>query len=235
MESVKIILYIIFVLLAIYVAARFTLRRAYKIDSISLVMKALSSVCFIVLGFVAFYGSKNATSIAVLAGLCMGLVGDIFLDLKMMYYKGRETVIYTFTGFFAFILGHICYLMFMFHQYGPYGKGLWISLIVGIMAGVAIYMTPNLMRLNYGQYHVISSAYAALLVFVTVYSAFLCFHAFSAAKLLFFIGLLFFLISDLILSQIYFGKNKMIPENFILNHGTYYLAQILIAASIMFV
>lgn len=235
MESVKIILYIIFILLALYVSAKFTMRRAYKIDSLSLVMKALSSVCFIVLGFVAFYGSKNITSIAILAGLCMGLPGDIFLDLKMMYYKGREAVLYTFAGYFAFILGHICYLMFMFHQYGPYGKGVWISLAIGIIAGVIIYMTPNLMKLDYGKYRMISAVYAALLVFVTVYSAFLCFHAFSAAKLLFFLGLLLFLISDLVLSQIYFGKNKQVPKNFILNHAAYYLAQILIAASIMFV
>ena len=235
MESVKIILYIIFILLALFVSAKFTLRRAYKIDAKSLMMKALSSVCFIVLGFIAFYGSKNITSIAILAGLCMGLVGDIFLDLKMMYYKGRETVIYTFTGFGAFILGHICYLMFMFHQYGPFGKGLWMSLVIGIIAAIAIYMTPNLMKLNYGQYHVISSVYAGLLVFVTIYSAFICFHEFTAAKLLFFIGLVFFLISDLILSQIYFGRNKQLPKNFLLNHAAYYLAQILIAASIMFV
>jgi len=163
----------------------------------------------------------------------MGLIGDIYLDLKYVY--PRQETIYTFTGFGAFILGHLFYLIFLFSQYPLTVAGLIIGLIIGVLAGVVIYLTPDLMKVNYGRFHVISSAYGALLVFVTVYSLCLCFARFTGARFVFFLGIALFLISDLILSQIYFGENKNTPKNSMLNHGTYYLGQILIAASVMMI
>ena len=50
------------------------------------------------------------------------------------------------------------------------------------------------------------------------------------------VGGIFFIISDLILSGMYFDieKSKNTPVNIVLNHATYYIAQFVIAASIMF-
>jgi hypothetical protein len=54
--------------------------------------------------------------------------------------------------------------------------------------------------------------------------------------ILMFIGGILFLISDMILSAMYFDKNqsKNTSVNVVLNHATYYAAQFCIASSIMF-
>jgi uncharacterized membrane protein YhhN len=169
----------------------------------------------------------------VIAGLVCGLIGDVFLDLKFVYPK--DDTLHTFSGFGGFILGHFFYMFFMFLAYGIKTVPLLISIAAGIVVGIAIFATPKLMKLDYGKFRLISSLYAALLVFVTVYAGLLEFTAgHSIAKLLFFIGLVLFLISDLILSQIYFGENKNTTLNKALNHAFYYAGQILIAVSIYY-
>ena len=133
------------------------------------------------------------------------------------------------------MLGHCFYTIFLFSYYKITLVHLLISIAAGIVIGIAIFVTPKLMKLNYGRYRVISSIYAGLLVFVTVYALLLeVASGHSVSKLLFFIGIVLFLLSDLILSQIYFGENKGTTGNKIANHLTYYLGQILIAASIWF-
>lgn len=225
-------LYIILILISLALAALFTFKRAEMTSEFTLLLKTSASIAFIILGCVALHGSGNALSIAVIPGLVMGLVGDIYLDLKYVYPK--TSTMYTFIGFGAFILGHIFYLIFLLRQHGPLGTGLVISIIIGIIAGIGIYVTPRLMKLDYGQFRIISSAYAALLVFLTVYALCVMIAHFSAATLLFFLGILLFLFSDLVLSQIYFGEGKNTPQYSLVNHASYYLGQILIAASLFF-
>lgn len=233
MTVLNIVLFIVMVLIALYFAGLFTLRRARKINESALIYKTIASICFILLGFVSYWSSDGVTSIMILPGLVMGLIGDIYLDMKYVY--PESDALYTFVGFGAFILGHVFYLIFLLSQYGTLKTALIISIIVGILAGIAIYLTPDLMDLDYGRFRFISSAYAALLVFITVYAGIICFSHFTVARLLLFLGILFFLLSDLVLSQIYFGREKNTPKNSIINHSTYYLGQIMIAASIFFI
>lgn len=233
MDAFKIVVFIIMILISLYLAANFTLKRAKRIGERALILKVIASVSFVLLGFVAFWAAKNTPSMMILPGLVFGLIGDIYLDMKYVY--PESDTLYTFVGFGAFILGHVFYLIFLLNQYGSLGTGLIISAIIGVIGGVVIYLTENLMKLKYGRFRLISAFYAALLIFVTVYAGFICFARFSTSRFLFFIGLVLFLISDLILSQIYFGKNKNTPKNSILNHSAYYLAQILIASSTFFI
>ena len=223
--------YILMLLVSLVLAAAFTFRRAIEKDVVSLLLKTAASTAFILLGFVSFRASSGAVSIAILPGLVMGLIGDIYLDLKYVFPEHETT--FTYTGFGAFILGHFCYMIFLFSQYPLTVAGLIIALIIGISAGIGIYITPELMKVNYGRFHLISSVYGALLVFITVYSLCLCFAGFTGAKIVFFFGILLFLMSDLVLSQVYFGQDQDTPKNSMINHGAYYLGQIMIAASII--
>ena len=224
-------LYVIMIIIAVAAAAFFTLKRSNHPDEKTLILKTVASLAFIILGCVAARGSARLFSIAVIPGLVMGLIGDIYLDMKYVYPK--SSTLYTYTGFGAFWLGHVFYFIFLLRQFGALPVGLVISIIIGIAAGIGIYLTPEKMKLDYGEFRLVSSCYAALLVFLTVYSFCVCVGRFSAGALLFFIGLLLFLFSDLVLSQIYFGEDKNTPEYAMINHGSYYLAQILIAASIL--
>ena len=225
--------YVLMIIISLILAAAFTFRRSQRKDAVSLLLKTAASAAFIMLGFVSFRGSQGVVSIAILPGLVMGLIGDMYLDMKYVFPK--YDAMFTFTGFGAFILGHICYLIFLFSQYPVTRAGLIIALIIGIAAGIGIYLTPEMMKVDYGRFRVISAAYAALLIFVTIYSLCLCFAGFTGAKMVFFLGILLFLFSDLVLSQIYFGQEQDTPRNSMINHAAYYLGQILIAASIVMI
>ncbi len=224
----------LFLALAVVFAAIFTIRRATKTDTVSLLLKTVASLCFILLGFAGrMLGTSHPLCLYIIAGLVCGLIGDIFLDLKFVY--PQDDTLHTFTGFGGFILGHIFYMFFMFLAYGIRPTAIWGSVAAGIVVGFLIYVTPKLMKLDYGKFRLISSCYAALLVFVTVHALMLeITTGHTLAKLLFFVGLVLFLISDLILSQIYFGQDKNTTLNKALNHATYYAGQILIALSIFY-
>lgn len=217
--------------LAVIFAAVFTIRRGTKTDAVSLLLKTIASLCFILLAVTGvLFGFSDSSGILIITGLVCGLIGDIFLDLKFVY--PQDAVLHTFSGFGAFMLGHVFYYIFVFTAYSFRTTGLLIALAAGVLIGIVIFVTPKLMKLDYGRYRVISSVYAGLLVSITVYALYLeLATGASASKLLFFIGLVLFLISDLILSQIYFGKDKNTTMNKILNHATYYAGQILIASS----
>ena len=227
-------MFYILLVFAVILASVFTIRRGTKTDAVSLLLKTVASLLFILLGLFGVLLSPVKTfPLLAVAGLVCGLIGDIFLDLKFVYPQDED--LHTFSGFGAFMLGHLFYISFMLFTYGPSLAGAGIACGAGILVGIVIFATPKLMKLNYGKYRSISSIYAGLLVFVTVYA--LCLELMtghSLAKLLFFLGLVLFLLSDLILSQIYFGNEKNTTINKILNHATYYAGQILIASSLWF-
>ncbi|MDO4529357.1 MAG: lysoplasmalogenase family protein, partial [Lachnospiraceae bacterium] len=201
------VLFICFLAAAVIIALIFTIRRGTKTDAVSLLLKTIASLLFILLGLTGcFFSSLPVPMLALFMvfGLVCGLIGDIYLDMKFVYPK--DETLNTFTGFGAFMLGHCFYTIFLFSYYKITLVHLLISIAAGIVIGIAIFVTPKLMKLNYGRYRVISSIYAGLLVFVTVYALLLEVAAgHSVSKLLFFIGIVLFLLSDLILSQIYFG------------------------------
>lgn len=234
MLNVSPVLFICFLIVTAVIALIFTIRRGTKTDPVSLLLKTVSSLLFILFGiFGVFFTQGSYLALFIVSGLVCGLIGDVYLDLKFVYPKDEP--LHTFTGFGAFMLGHCFYTLFLFLYYGIKVPHLLISIAAGIVIGIAIFVTPKLMKLDYGRYRVISSIYAGLLVFVTVYALILEIAAgHSTSKLLFLIGIVLFLISDLILSQIYFGENKNTTGNKIMNHFTYYAGQILIAASIWF-
>lgn len=214
-------------------ASVFTIRRSFKKDVISLLLKTLASVCFVILGFCASLWAENfqRTGIIII-GLIFGMLGDIFLDLK--YVDLKNTVAYTAAGFASFIFGHVFFITFILDHDPEFNTGKLIAAAVGLAGGVLIYATPKLMKLDYGPFRLISAIYAAILIFITVYAGFKAFNNTSYFTLLFFIGLVCFLLSDLVLSQIYFGENKDTPVMSAVNHSLYYIAQILIAASIFY-
>ena len=214
-------------------AAVFIIRRSFKKDVISLLLKTLSSICFVILGFCAslWAGNFERTGIIII-GLVFGMLGDIFLDLK--YIDLPNTAAYTAAGFASFIFGHMFFITFITNHNPEFAAGKTAALIAGIAGGILIYTTPKLMKLNYGRFRLISAFYAAVLIFITVYSGIKAINNTTYFTLMFFTGLVCFLLSDLVLCEIYFGENKDTPLMSALNHSLYYIAQIMIAVSIFY-
>lgn len=218
---------------------RFLKNRLQQPSVRSLLWKACTSVCFLAAAFMGVWknvlsGIRAEYSLLIMAGLFFGLLGDIWLDLK--WNCPEENDGYTFAGFWCFFAGHICFLTAMI-RFGEVPYGLWdimIPLVLSAVLGIAVGMGGKLLSLDYGKFRGITMLYGAVLIATTLVSGrfVLLTHFSSRSFLLFFIGAVLFLISDLILSGTYFGKGKDRPADIITNHVFYYAAQFLIAFSI---
>lgn len=225
------------ILLGLISLGAFLFLRVKKTDVKSLMFKSITSVMFILTGVFLTIGKPSLYSGLIVAGLVCGILGDIWLDMKFMY-KNDEKFL-TNAGFISFSFGHFFYIAAIVAGSAPSFKAVSLlpSLGIAVIAGCAVYFGEKIMKLNYGSYKTISAFYGALLFFTTVFSLFTCiFSGFSQNKHLFtfFIGGVLFVISDLILSGTYFGDGKNRPVDIITNHVSYYLAQFVIASSILF-
>ena len=179
-------------------------------------------------------------SFFVVPGLFLGLLGDLFLDLKYVPQereKGRE-YLWTMLGFIAFGLGHISYVTGMYLEF-YYDQSVFyiiIPILLAIIMGPITMLVGKKMKAVYGKFFWIAFFYAMTL-FATVFVSFFLWMmtAFTETTLLlFFIGGVLFAASDLILNMTYFTEGHEKPFDLISNSVTYYLAQFLIALSILF-
>ena len=224
------------VLLGMLCLAGFLFFRVRKTDVKSLMLKAATSVMFILTGVFLMLGKPSLYSAFIVAGLTCGILGDIWLDMKFMYRQDERFL--TNAGFISFACGHFFYTAAIIAGATEFKAiALLPSLAIAVIAACAVYFGEKIMKLSYGSYKVISTLYGALLFFVTVFGLFTSiFSGFSENRHLFvfFIGGILFVISDLILSGTYFGEGKNRPVDVVTNHVSYYLAQFIIASSILF-
>jgi hypothetical protein len=172
-------------------------------------------------------------SMAVFIGLCFGLLGDIFLDQKDMYAEHKDT--YTFAGFIAFMTGHFFFIAGLIFTYGPGWKTLLPGAAVGLAVGFGCLLMAKPLKMDFGRFKLITVIYGFVLAFM-VSTAFACYAVDKEMQpLLMGIGGISFLLSDLILSQTYFGKGHVKPLDYVLNYVLYYGAQFTIALSLSLV
>ena len=201
-------------------------------------LKTRSSLFFIATCSVGLYmHEQNRLSLFIMLGLLLGLLGDIWLDLKYVFREKDK--VFTYAGFIAFAFGHVLYLSGLISYYYQGQNVLYLILpfVGGILGGFLTIALEKPMKLHYGNMKLISLIYASILfsmVFMTL--SFCIMYQFQVTNLiLFFIGGVLFLASDLILSGTYFGEGKERPVDIITNTVTYYSAQYIIAFSVLFI
>ncbi len=200
-------------------------------DLKELFLKISISFLFVLLALVASYKSNkfNVFNLLIIIGLLLGLLGDIFLDLK--YIDTTRTKGYTYGGFISFGIGHILFIIAMLLMYGTSIPFIILAIILTIILSIATILLEKPLKLKYGEYKIISFLYALCLFGSLSFSLFLNIsNRFQITSLnMLFIGFVLFVISDLVLSGTFFGENKERPIDFILNYITYYGAQFTIA------
>ena len=236
------------VLAVVFIAFRVT--RAGKNvvgGAIGTMLKALASVGFIAVAITAIFmggidgdGINVRAAIFIVAGLIMGLIGDIVLDLKVVYLRSPEESVYLTSGMVSFGIGHIMYFVAVL-MYFSASVINWS--IVGICVAVAavcafgmVFGGEKLLKFNFGKFTVHSVCYAFLLLFMGAIgiSAWVKGGAENPHVPLFAVGMILFLLSDVVLTQMYFGgkaKDKLLC---VVNHALYYAAQICIAAFVFY-
>ena len=209
--------------------------KAYSLKAVFL--KAITSLLFIAL-CVYGIGKSGLTRFPYFAvlGLTCGMLGDIALDLKYVY-KEKDYE-YTMAGFIAFGVGHILYVtgLFLEFYHGQNVLYIIIPLVIGVLMGPMTIFVGKLSKAEYGRFKLVAFCYAITL-FSTVATAFSMWmmNGFANAGLLMlFIGGVLFAVSDLILNLTYFAEDHEKPIDLISNAITYYVAQYLIAFSLLF-
>jgi len=174
------------------------------------------------------------------AGMVFSLLGDIWLDLKDMHLDFQK--FYMFCGFSCFMICHIIFVVGMLLNYNLPGWALPVALGVGLLIAAFNIVTERPMNIEFGPYRWIVVAYSFVIGIATVLPLAYAIqirnipgHSWQPA--VFAIGMVLFLASDLVLSQIYFQQDRIKgnrPINYILNYIFYFGAQYTLALSLFF-
>jgi uncharacterized membrane protein YhhN len=161
-------------------------------------------------------------------GLVLGLIGDMILEVQYFHENQKNEQISM--GMVAFGLGHIFYILALSSYYA---FSYW-SLLIGILMVGVVYISSKLMKIDFKSLAMMSYLYTFIIFTMVGLSVIVYINDMGQASLIFMIGALLFGISDLLLAPIYFKAEK--SKLFIIgNLATYYLGQLLIALSIVFI
>lgn len=223
--------------LSVIVTVVFTARRGLNVKFSDLAVKTATSSLFVAVGVAAVLSNHDINltyALMIVSGGVMGLLGDIYIELKWIQKDNADT--YLNFGFITFMIQHLLMISATFIRYPMQLTNALVCLaapaVVLIVSNVVIKIT----KMNMGSFRVISNAYAAIasmtfsVGFMTMTT-----YGMELSQILFFAGGVSFFVSDLILSQIFFTEKGCNRPFVVLNHITYYGAQILIAASLFFV
>ena len=213
----------------------FCLKRGKGFSISNLMLKSVSSLCYLLTAAFALMSNSSAYVYGslIIFGGALGLVGDILLDLKGIYKKDEST--YLKGGFIFFLVGHVFYSTAILYSAR---LKYWIVLICVAFSFLFSYcnlLSAKFTKVHFGAYRGIVFVYSVFLAFTLSLSvaAAIVSH-FSKGYVILALGAILFTLSDAILSNTFFGRNKDSFMYFFTNHLSYYAGQYLIAASILF-
>ncbi len=207
--------------------------RITKSGVIALLAKTVASMLFVAYGVFSLVNVTYFKPIAVcfiLMGLLCGLIGDIVLDLKVIYPEHDK--IYLNAGMVSFGIGHVFYLLGAIFFSAKVFNLMW-PLLIGVIVAVVLtpviyFVSTRVLKLNFGKFLVQTLAYTFVLLFMCGFSVYMSILA--QEFIIYAGGILLIFISDLVLSMNYFGKDKQDDKFLVItNHALYYAGQILMA------
>ena len=211
----------------------FILVRVFVGGHTGLMMKILASVIFVISGVITLATTTADRLIIsfVVIGLIMGMLGDILLDLKVIYDNDK---FYLNSGMLSFGIGHIFYFIAFTLLAIKLDITLTLPLVIttaiAIILTIGITLSSKKMKLDFGKFLWQTVGYTFILSFMTVYTLILAIKGMSFIP---FVGLILFFLSDIVLSFQYFGGKIANKPLIAINHALYYLAQITLVVAIM--
>ncbi len=225
---------IIMIALASASAIFFMVVRVLKGGIYGMLTKALASLFFIALGVtgaISLAPNIDSAVIVILLGFVLGLVGDIVLDLKVVYRESSD--IYLNAGMISFTIGHVVYLIAVIMLISFKATTLLACVAITIPISILILLASQKMNVQFGKFIVHSITYLLLLTFMSVYTIAIAIS--DTRFILMAVGMVLFLLSDLVLSPMYFAGKQDDKLMCVINHTLYYAAQICIATFIFFI
>lgn len=206
----------------------------------AVVLKGSASVIFCCIGFIGYYllsaSVLNNTDSGFLykqvelifKGLVLGAIGDILLNLRFVFEKQGQKVFLA--GIAAFLAGHIVYMVSLILV----SKTVLVCTICGIvLAVVLLIIIFKSFELKIA-FKIFGILYIGAVCLMASYAVGNCITSvFAPAALLYGIGAVLFLISDVVMIFNTFGPTQKFSLR-ITNLSLYYAGQILIALSLFF-
>ncbi len=189
------------------------------------VLKGLASLCFVLLGLLASSGGKTAGQIV--AGLVLGCVADVLLSARYAFPKNGKLIFLV--GILVFLGGHVVYLAAIIR----------LCERPLLCAAVGVLLTAPLMKWIFSKitaekvFKIFGIFYIGAITVMTCTAVGNLITAPSAFTGLFACGAVLFLLSDLVLIMNTFGPENRFSLR-ILNLSLYYVGQLMIAASLLF-
>lgn len=195
----------------------------------AVILKGLASLSFVLLGYWCARATAN-TEFAkfVKIGLILGLIADVLLNLRFVF-KEKGKIVFL-IGILVFLSGHVLYLCALV----PTVNNIVIPLVVGII--LTFIMIKWIFSLIEAQkaFKIFGIFYIGTIVIMNCFAiANLIQDPTNIRYIIFAIGALLFLISDVVLIINTFGKVTRFALR-ITNLSLYYLGQMLIAFSLLF-
>lgn len=189
-------------------------------------LKGAASLCFVILGILGSRGAPDARFAGfVVAGLAVGAVADVLLNLRYVYKKWDKLVFAA--GTLVFLVGHVLYSIAVW----PRAAIPWLFVIIGAVATFFI-MRWIFSKIDApGALKAIGVFYVGIVVVLNFLALSALFNNLGTQSLVFLLGTAFFLVSDVILILNTFGGNPQFKRR-MLNLTLYYIGQILIALSL---
>lgn len=190
------------------------------------ILKGLASLVFVLIGFVGWISttSSNFTN-CVFAGLLLGMLGDILLNLRFVYPdKGQKIFL---AGIAAFLIGHILYLCALI----PLAQHIYVDIAIGAVLAICllIYIFKTMkVKLAFKIFGVL---YLGAVIIMTCMALDIAFFTAGPRTITFAIGAILFTASDIVLIfNTFSGVTRFSLR--ITNLTLYYVGQVLIACSL---
>jgi len=191
----------------------------------AVILKGLASLCFVTLGLYCYRASDF--SVIVVVGLVFGMVGDILLNLRYLFEKIGQKIFLV--GILIFLIGHIMYLVALV---GEATKPI-IPIAIGVVLA-AILLVWIFSKITAAKaFKIFGVFYVGAVTIMAVVAVWNAVMAATTTNMIFAVGGLLFLVSDVILIfNTFTGSTKFSMR--VANLSLYYIGQILIAVSLMF-
>lgn len=187
--------------------------------------KAMSSICFVLLGmYLCFQQPEEGYRRYLVIGLILGAIGDVLLALLYCYPTYEKH--FFLGGLSAFLFGHIAYSLALCHS-SVLVEGLFVS--IALLGGATMmYLIGK--KVDFQEMRIPVILYAAVILFMELQA--LTWLAHGVYGIVLNIGTICFVLSDLLLVFILFD-NKDTRHMVQANLTFYYVAQMLILTTML--
>lgn len=195
----------------------------------AVILKGLASACFVALGLITskICGDARIAKLVV-TGLLLGAVADVLLNLRFVFPEKIGSKVFL-VGILVFLAGHIFYLAALI----PHCPNVWLYIAVGAVL-TALTMMWIFKKISAKKaFKIFGVFYIGAIMIMTYVALGALIGNGGKGHIMFFIGAVLFLVSDIVLILNTFGKETKFSLR-ITNLTLYYLGQLTIAMSLLF-